>query len=304
VKAIVCKKYGPPEVLQLKEVAKPAPKANEVCIRIHATAVTSSDCIIRGFNVPMAFWLPMALVIGVTRPRKAILGMVFAGEVDSAGEAVKLFKRSDKVFGFDRFGFGTYAEYKCISEKGMLAAMPTNVKYEEAAAVPFGGLIALAYLRKGGIQSGQKVLIYGASGAVGTSAVQLAKYFEADVTAVCSSANMELVRALGADRVVDYTKDHSLDRGDSHDFTFDAVGKRKSSQLKLSIAQTPKGKYISVDDGSPKFTAEDLVLLRDLVESGKIRAVIDRRYPLEQMAEAHTYVENGHKKGNVIITVG
>jgi len=304
MKAVMCTKYGPPEVLQVKEVAKPSPKENEVCVRVHATAVTASDCIIRGFNVPFAFRLPMALVIGFSRPRKPILGMVFSGEVDSVGKAVKSFQKGEKVFGFDRFGFGTYAEYKCLSAAGFIAGMPANLKYEEGAAIPYGGLIALACLRKRRIQKGHKVLIYGASGSIGTSAVQLAKNLGAIVTGVCSAANAELVKALGADKVMDYIKNDALDRSDSYDFVFDAVGKKKSSKLKSAIAQSQKGKYVSVDDGSPKISAEDLILLKGLVEAGKMRPVIDKLYPLDQIAEAHRYVENGHKKGNVIIAVG
>ncbi len=303
MKAIVCLKYGPPEVLQLKEVAKPTPGKNEVCIEMRATAVTSSDCIIRGFKVPIGFWLPMALAIGFRRPRKGILGMVFAGEVESIGKEVGSFKKGDQVFGFDRFGLGAYAEYKCISENGMLAMKPSNVPYAEAAAIPFGGLIALAYLRKGNIERGQKVLIYGASGAVGTSAVQLAKYFGAEVTGVCGTANVDLVRSLGSDRVLDYTRDDLAASRESYDFVFDAVGKRKSSKLKSQIAGTSKGEYISVDDGSPKLSLEDLSLLKELVEMGKLIPVIDKRYPLEDIVEAHRYVDQGHKKGNVIVTV-
>ena len=302
MKAIICTKYGPPEVLQLKEVEKPVPRNNEVCIKIFATAVTASDCIIRSFKVPILFKLPMGLAIGFSKPRKPILGMVFAGEIESVGEDVKKFKKGDPVLGWDRFAFGTYAEYKCMPEEGMLAIKPTNVNYEEAAAVPFGGLLALPYLRKGNIHSGQKILIYGASGAVGTSAVQLAKYYGAEVTGVCSTTNLELVKSLGADTVIEYTKEDFTNRGELYDFIFNAVGKRKA-KLQCKKALTPNGKHITIDDGSPKLHLEDLLLLKELVEAGKIKPVIDRRYPLEQMAEAHRYVEKGHKKGNVVITL-
>ena len=308
MKAIVCTKYGPPEVLQLKEVEKPALQNNKVLIKIFATAVTASDCIIRGFKLPI--WHPMGLMmglaIGFTKPRQPILGIVFAGEVDSVGKDIKSFTKGDQVFGWDLFpAFGAYAEYKCMPEKGMLAIKPTNVTYEEAAAIPYGGLLALYFLKKGNIQSRQKVLIYGASGAIGTSAVQLARYYGAEVTAVCSTANLELVKSLGAESVIDYTKEDFTNIEESYDLIFDAVGKRKSSKLKLQCkkALTPNGKYISVDDGSPKVYIEDLILLKELVAAGKIKPVIDKRFPLEQMAEAHEYVEKGHKKGNVVITV-
>jgi NADPH:quinone reductase-like Zn-dependent oxidoreductase len=302
IKAVVCTKYGPPEVLQLSEVEKPTPGKNDVCIKILATSVTASDCIIRGFKVSIKFWIPMGLVIGFKKPRKPILGMVFAGEVESVGNDVKSFKKGDQVFGFDRFRFGTYAEYKCIPEVSLLVKKATNVTYEEAVAVPFGGLLALHYLKKGNIQSGQKILIYGASGAIGTSAVQLAKYLGADVTGVCSTANLELVKSLGANKVIDYTKEDFTVSEDRYDLIFNAVGKKKI-KLRCKKALTQNGKHITVDDGSPTPHIEDLILLNELMEKGQIKAVIDRCYPLEQIVEAHRYVDKGHKKGNVIITV-
>jgi NADPH:quinone reductase-like Zn-dependent oxidoreductase len=305
MKAIVCTHYGPPEVLQLQEVEKPTPRNNEICIKIFATAVTASDCIIRGFNLPLRFWLPMGLAIGLTKPRKPILGMVLAGEVEAVGKEVKRFQKGNQVYAFNITRFGTYAEYTCLPENSVTALKPSTVTYEEAAAIPYGGILALHFLRKGEIRDGKKVLIYGASGAVGTSAVQLAKHFRAEVTGVCSTTNVALVKSLGADTVIDYTKENSIRRGEQYDFILDAVGKRKSSKLKLQCgkALTPNGKYISVDDGSPKPHIEDLILLKELVEAGKIKPVIDRFYPLEQMVEAHRYVDQGHKKGNVVITV-
>ncbi len=302
MKAIVCTKYGPPEVLHLQEIEKPTPKSNEVLIKIFATAVTASDCIVRGFKVPFQFWIPMALAVGFPKPRQPILGMVFAGEVESVGNAVKSFTGGDQVFGWDRFVFGTYAEYKCMPEDGMLTSKPSNVNYEAVAAVPYGGLLALHFLRKGNIQSGQSILVYGASGAVGTSAVQIARYLGAEVTGVCSTANLELVKSLGAGTVIDYTKEDFRNRGALYDFVFNAVGKRKA-KLQCNDVLTPNGKHISVDDGSPTLHIEELILLKELVEAGKLRPVIDRCYPLEQIVEAHRYVDQGHKKGNVVITV-
>src|SRR5258707_2307626 len=304
MKAIVCTKYGPPDVLQLQEVEKPPPGNNEVCIKIFATAVTSSDCLIRGSKVPLRLWLPMRLVIGFTKPRNPILGMVFAGEVESAGTEVTRFQKGNPVYAFS-IRCGTYAEYTCLPESSVMAFNPSTVTYEEAEAVPYGGLLALHFLRKSQIQSGQKVLIYGASGAVGTAAVQLARHFGAEVTGVCSTTNVALVKSLGADKVIDYTKEDFTKKGELYDIIFDAVGKRKSSKLKLQCkkALTPNGKYISVDDGSPKLHSEDLLFLKELIEAGQIQAVIDRCYPLEQIVEAHRYVDQGHKKGNVVITV-
>jgi len=307
MKAIVCTKYGPPEVLQLKEMEKPTPKRDEVCIKIFATAVTASDCIVRGFKIPI--WHPIGLMMGValgfTKPRQPILGMVLAGDIESIGKDVKRFKKGDQVYGMTGLGFGTYAQYKCMSEKECLVKKPSNVSYEEAAAVAYGGMLAGHFLKKGNIQSRQKVLIYGASGAIGTTAVQLAKYFGAEVTGVCSTTNLELVKSLGADTVIDYTKEDLISRGELYDFILDAVGKSKSSTLKLQCKKvlTKNGKYISVDDGNPKSLTEYLVLLNELIEAGHFKAVIDRRYPLEQIVEAHRYVDKGHKKGNVVITV-
>jgi NADPH:quinone reductase-like Zn-dependent oxidoreductase len=312
MKAIVCTKYGPPEVLQLQEVEKPTPGKNEVRIKICATAVTASDCIIRRLNpsVRQPMGLITGLVLGFNKPRNPILGVVLAGDIELAGKEVRQFKANDQVFAFTiksalQPRFGAYAEYICLPEDSLLALKPANVAYEEAAAIPYGGLLALHFLKKGNIESGQKVLIYGASGAIGTAAVQLARYFGANVTGVCSTTNLELVKSLGADTVIDYTKEANLNTGALYDFILDAVGKRKSSPLKLQCKQalTPNGKYISVDDGSPKAQLEDLILLKELLETGQLKAVIDRCYTLDQMVEAHRYVETGHKRGNVVITV-
>lgn len=305
MKAVVCPKYGPPEVLQLQEVDKPTPRNNEVGIKIFATAVTVSDCVIRGSKVPLRLWLPMRLVIGLTKPRHPILGIVVAGEVEAVGKEVTRFQKGNQVYAMNITRFGTYAEYTCLPENSVLAVKPSNISYEEAAAVPFGGLLALHFLRKGEIRSGQNVLIYGASGAVGTAAVQLAWHFGALVTGVCSTSNVDLVKSLGADSVIDYTQEEVTTGGERYDLIFDAVGKRKSSPFKLQCreALTPNGKYLSVDDGSPQLRREDLTFLTELMEAGQLRAVIDRCYPLEQMVEAHRYVEQGHKKGNVVIAV-
>ena len=304
MKAVFCTRYGPPEVLQLKEIERPIPKKNELLIKIFATTVTASDCIIRGFNVPFGLRLPMAIAIGFTKPRRPILGMVMAGEVESVGKDVKLFKKDDRVFGcdFNRLVFGMYAEYVCFPEEGMLTNKPTNISYEEAVTIPYGGLLALHFLRKGNIHSGQKVLIYGASGTIGTSAVQIAKHFGAKITGVCSTTNLELVKSLGADSVIDYTKEDFTNKEEHYDFILNAVGKRKA-KLGCKKVLAPKGKHITVDDESPKLNNEDLIFLKELAETGQLKAVIDRRYSLDQIVEAHRYVDQGHKKGNVIITV-
>lgn len=306
MKAIICTHYGSPEVLQLREVPTPNPKAKQVRIKINATAVTASDCIVRGFSIPV--WKPMGfmmgLAVGFKRPRQPILGIVFSGEIDSVGRDVNSFSIGDRVFGWDLFpNFGAYAEYKCISADGVLALMPDDLSYTDAAAIPFGGLLALYYLRKGNIQGSRNVMVYGASGAVGTSAVQLAKAYGARVTGVCSSTNLELVRSLGADKVLDYTRPNFMDQAESYDLVFDAVGKKKSANFHGEKLLTRNGNFISVDDGSPKISVEDLIFLNEQIEAGRLRAVIDRVYLLEQIVEAHRYVDLGHKKGNVVITV-
>jgi NADPH:quinone reductase-like Zn-dependent oxidoreductase len=309
MKAIVCTKYGPPEVLQLKEVEQPTPGKNEVCIKIFATAVTASDIFIRGSQLPIRYWLPMRLMIGLTKPRKSIIGLVLAGEIESAGKNVKRFKTGDQVYGLTGFGLGAYAEYKCMQETdsthGCLALKPAKITYEEATSAAYGGLLALQYMEKGNIQRGQKVLIYGASGTTGTAAVQLAKHFGAEVTGVCSTTNLELVKSLGADSVIDYTKEDSINPVEQYGFILDAVGKMKTSELKEACkkALAPRGKYVSIDDGSLKLQSERLALLKELIEAGHFKPVIDRCYPLEEIVEAHRYAGKGHKKGGVAITV-
>jgi NADPH:quinone reductase-like Zn-dependent oxidoreductase len=305
MKAAICTKYGPPDVLKVMEVEKPAPGANEVLVKVHASAVTASDCIVRGFKIPR--WRPMGLMMGLAlgfrKPRRSILGLIVAGDVEKAGSMYKGFEKGSRVYAVTMLHFGGYAEYACLPGYSTIAAIPSNLSYVEAAALPYGGLMALYYLKKSKIGSGSNVLIYGASGAIGTSAVQLAKYFGANVTGVCSTGNLGWVKDLGADNVIDYTKVDIRDITEKFDLILDAVGKKKGSDFKSKLKRllTGKGIYLSVDDGSPKMRSEDLAFLTRLAEAGKLKPVIDKVYPLDQIVAAHEYVDNGHKKGNVVI---
>ena len=312
MKAVMCTGYGPPDVLELRQAEKPVPKDHEVLIKVCATTAHRGDVRIRSFDVPRGQRFMARLVLGFTRPKNPILGMELAGVVESVGKDVTLFKPGDEVFGFTGWGLGAYAEYVCLRERprrsvtkdGMLATKPATMTFEEAAAgVATGGVTALGVLSKAHIQSGQKVLIYGASGSVGTYAVQLAKSFGAHVTGVCSTANLELVRSLGADRVIDYTLQDFTAGDETYDVVFDAVDKLSPSRARRPLSKT--GVYLNVnkDSRSKGGSPEDLAFLKDLIETGKVRTVIDRRYPLEEIVEAHTYVEKGHKKGHVVVTV-
>ncbi|WP_264740581.1 NAD(P)-dependent alcohol dehydrogenase [Cytobacillus firmus] len=322
MKAIVYTKYGPPDVLELKQVEKPIPKENEILVKVKATTVTVADIRSRSFTVPPVFWLPARITLGLRRPKKEILGMELAGEVELVGKNVKRFKQGDQVFAASLAGFGAYAEYKCLEEDGPVAIKPSNITYGEAAAIPIGARTALYFLRKAGIKSGQSVLVYGASGSVGSYAVQIAKYLGANVTGVCSTTNLELVKSLGADKVIDYTAEDFSSTGETYDVIFEAVNKSPFSACMKLLKN--KGTYINVTEplpsaqmlwtkltGSKKLllsrnspeTSESLNFLKELVEMGKLKVVIDRYYSFDEIVEAHRYVEKGHKKGNVVINV-
>ena len=322
MKAIVCTKYGPPDVLQLKEIEKPSPKDNEVLIRVHAATVTKGDCELRSLKLPLLWKLFVRIGFGFRRPRKKILGQELAGEIESVGKDVRLFEKGDQVFANTGLRLGAWAECSCLPQTGLIATKPANMTYEEAAAVPVGGLHAWHLLRKANLQSGQKVLINGAGGTVGTCAVQLAKSFGAEVTGVDSTGKLDMLHFIGADMVVDYTRDDFTKNGETYDVIFDVVGKASYSGCIRSLkengyyllgnpglAQQFRGLWTSmmsrkkVVGGMVSYRTEDLIFLRELIEAGKMRSIIDRRYPLEQIAEAHRYVETGQKTGNVVITV-
>jgi NADPH:quinone reductase-like Zn-dependent oxidoreductase len=327
MKAIVCTKWGPPEVLELREVEKPTPKDDEVLIKIHATTVTAGDCELRGQKFPPMMQLLMRIGFGFRGPRKKIMGQELAGDIEAVGKDVKLFRKGDQVFAHVGFGMGAYAEYICLPEKsegagGVLATKPSNMTYEEATAVPLGGLEALHYLREANIQGGEKVLINGAGGSIGTIAIQLAKYFGAEVTAVDCTRKLDMLRSIGADQVIDYTQEDFTQSGQAYDVIFDVVGKSPFSRSEGSLTQN--GRYLTsnpppsqmfrgqrtlsesnreVLGGDVSAKPEDLFSLKELIEAGEIRTVIDRTYPLDQIVEAHRYVEKGGKLGNVVITV-
>lgn len=321
MKAAVCTKYGPPEVLKIQEVEKPVPKDNEILIKVQATTVTSGDTRVRGFRVPLSFWLFARIALGFRSPKINILGAELSGEVESVGKDVKKFKKGDQVFAYPGHHGGGYAEYACLPGDSALAIKPENLTYEEAAAVSFGGNTALHFLRQANIQKGQKILIYGASGSVGTFAVQLAKYCGAEVTGVCSTANIDLVKSLGADNIIDYTNEDFTQKGE-YDVILDAVGKAslsgcmrslKKEGIYLQVVADPatsiKMKWTGITSsqkligGTANPKSENLLFLKELIEKGEITPVIDRTYPLDEIAEAHRYVNKGHKKGNVVIMV-
>jgi NADPH:quinone reductase-like Zn-dependent oxidoreductase len=331
MKAIVYTKFGPPDVLQLEEVAKPSPRDREVLVKVYATTVNYGDIIARNFrniparefNMPIPFWLPARIYFGLMRPRKRILGNEFAGEIEAVGKEVKRFKEGDQVFGYRSMNMGAYAEYLCMREDGCLAMKPAGMTHEEAAGVAYGGIMALSLLRNLNIQQGQKVLVNGASGGIGSAAVQIAKsHFGAEVTGVCSTPRLDLVKSLGADKVIDYTKEDFTQNNEAYDLIFDVLGRSSFSRCKSSLTSNGRILYVSFKTrqllqmlwtkmgGSKKVIcrmasdkAKDLIAVKELIDAGHLKSIIDRRYPLEQTAEAHRYVENGLKKGHVVITL-
>lgn len=330
MKAIVYTEYGSPDVLQVKEVEKPTPKDNEILIRVYATPVNYGDTLARNmsqvshreFNMPFFMWLPARIALGFTKPKMNILGSEFAGKVEAVGKDVKRFKVGDSIFGYRAMNFGANAEYLCMAEDGLVAIKPDNVTYEEAAAIPYGALTALNLLRKVHIQPGQKVLVNGASGAIGAAVVQLAKYYGAEVTGVCGTPRLAYVKALGADKVIDYTREDFTQNGETYDLIFDVLG--RSSFLRAKNALKPNGCILYASFKMPQLlqmlwtsrfgskkvicalsseTLDDLLQIKELIEAGVIKAVVDRCYPMEQAAEAHRYAESGHKRGSVVIMV-
>jgi NADPH:quinone reductase-like Zn-dependent oxidoreductase len=296
MKAVIYNQYGPPEVLQLKEVEKPIPGKQEILIKVRATAVNTADVRIRKADPPL-----VRLIFGLFRPGKKILGLVVSGEVVAVGDKVKRFRVGDQVFGSTGMRFGANAEFVCLSEKAKLLVKPVEISHEEAAGLPFGGITAIHFLKKAGIKQGQKVLIFGASGATGTAAVQLAKHFGAEVTGFTSATNLALVRILGAEEAIDYKKEGVTEKGKQYDIIFDTVGKTSFSKCKKALAHN--GKYVTVNKGLARTNMADMEFLSSLTASGKYKVVIDKIYSLDQMAEAHRHVDAGHKKGNVIIAV-
>ena len=323
MKAIVWTKYGPPDVLQFKELNKPVPKENEVLIRVHAATVTAGDCELRRFDIPLGLRLFVRIMFGIIKPRIKILGQELAGEIESVGKKVKHFKKGDPVFAATEMRMGAYAEYACLPAKSAMALKPVNMSYDEAATVPTGGLNALHFLRKGDIRSGQKILILGAGGSIGTYAVQISKSYGAHITCVDSGNKLEMLLSIGSDQVIDYTKEDFTKNGERYDLIIDVVGKSSFSRNVRSLSKNGhyilgnpklkwkiKGRWISLTSHKKIISAlasyhqEDLIFLKELIEAGKIKSVIDRKYPLEKTAEAHRYVETGQKTGNVVISIG
>ncbi|WKA59300.1 NAD(P)-dependent alcohol dehydrogenase [Planococcus shenhongbingii] len=320
MKAMVCTRYGPPEVLELQQLDKPVPKDDEILIKVHASTVTAGDCEIRSFKFPVLLWIPLRLFFGVRKPRLNVLGQEFAGEVEVAGDEQTLFKKGDRVFGATGLKLGAYADYLCLPSSSAIARMPEGLSFEEAATIPTGGMNALFFLRKAKIQTGQKVLIIGAGGSIGTMAVQLAKNSGAEVTAIDSGEKLDMLLSIGADNVIDYRQEDFTANGETYDVIFDVAGKSPFSKTINSLK--PKGIYLmgnpslsqmfrrllptkkgnrKIIAGAASYKAEDLRYLSKLLAEGKIKPVIDQVFPLEQLRQAHYYVESGMKKGNVVI---